>query len=176
MGTMQTAFEHAAGFDPNKYKASQNRYQQYGNSYQNHGGYDGYKRSARPPKRQIPVLEELPEDYVGAAEKIMHDHWDIITTSKIRNILSMVNDIYNVESVRTEENLTKESMSKIQQLRVRLIYECGRDEKSVGKFIELTHMINYLLAIGSSREKFIRYAKYVEALVAYQRYFGGREN
>ena len=34
-------------------------------------------------------------------------------------------------------------------------------------------VIEYLKDIGSSREKFIKYARYVEALVAYHRYFGG---
>jgi len=84
----------------------------------------------------------------------------------------MVNELYNSEKVRTGTELSEESKAGLQLLQVRLFYECGRDN-TVKDFVLNTYLIEYLKDIGSSREKFIKYARYVEALVAYHRYFGG---
>ena len=54
-------------------------------------------------------------------------------------------------------------------------YEGGRDSK-VKDFIAKAYLLEYLKGIGSSRDDFIRFAHYMEALVAYHRFFGGREN
>ena len=50
-----------------------------------------------------------------------------VTTSKIRNLLSLVTDIYNEENIRTEEKLRPESVVKLNLMRVREAYEYGRD-------------------------------------------------
>ena len=109
------------------------------------------------------------------AEVIMHKlskEKDKLTTSKIRNILSMISDIYNIEINRTETTLLPENQNRIQMIRVRLAYECGR-EKAVKIFVERAHLLNYIKKIHDSRNEFIRFARYMEALVAYHRYFGG---
>lgn len=116
---------------------------------------------------------QLPDDYVQAAEDVMNPRPNI-TTSKIRSILSLVSAVYNVENVRTEETLLPDSKEKIQMMRIRILYEAGRDE-NVKEFVIKSHLINYIKDIGDSRKKFIRFAKYMEALVAYHRYFGGKE-
>ena len=126
-------------------------------------------------KIDIPVEKNLPENYVDEAEVIMHKlskEKDKLTTSKIRNILSMISDIYNIEINRTETTLLPENQNRIQMIRVRLAYECGR-EKAVKIFVERAHLLNYIKKIHDSRNEFIRFARYMEALVAYHRYFGG---
>ena len=59
-------------------------------------------------------------------------------------------------------------------IRMRMLYEAGRDQ-DVKIFVEKTKLIEYLKGIGNSRSSFIDYAHYLEALVAYHRYYGGRE-
>jgi len=119
---------------------------------------------------------QLPEDYVQAAENVFikYNKKIKITTSKIRSILSLVSAVYNEEYIRTQEKLMSESIDMIQMMRIRIIYEAGRDN-NVRYFVEKSHLINYIKDIGDSREKFIRFAKYMEALVAYHRFYGGKE-
>jgi len=152
------------------------------------GGYGGRYNNARNMRGNdyrlgkggdsrfyIPQAKPLGDDYVEQAERLINEMYSRgkkITTSKIRSILSMVNELYNSEKVRTGTELSEESKAGLQLLQVRLFYECGRDN-TVKDFVLNTYLIEYLKDIGSSREKFIKYARYVEALVAYHRYFGG---
>ena len=43
-------------------------------------------------------------------------------------------------------------------------------------FVEQAKLLEYLKGVGDSREAMIQFAHYVEALVAYHRYLGGRDN
>jgi len=120
--------------------------------------------------------EEVPEDFVTAAENVMRGKGKSnLTTSKLRNILSMASDIYNVENNREEEHLAEENKIALRKMHVRIVYEAGRDH-DVCEFIKQSHLINYLKYIEDSwdRKMFIRFENYLEALVAYHRFFGGK--
>jgi len=84
----------------------------------------------------------------------------------------MVNDIYN----RTlgEEILTDDLIKDIQYLKVRMVYEQGRDD-AVKLFFEKSSLIPRLEGINGSKEKFLEFSRYFEALVAYHRFFGGKD-
>ena len=97
-----------------------------------------------------------------------------VTTSKIRNLLSLVTDIYNEENIRTDEKLQPDSVVKLNLMRVRVAYECGRDD-TVKSFVAQTNLLEYLKGISTDRADLIRFAHYMEALVAFHRYFGGKE-
>lgn len=61
-----------------------------------------------------------------------------LTTSQIRNILAVTADIYNEIMNQTEgtsDELSKDVCARINYLKVRLVYESGRDEK-VKVFVE----------------------------------------
>lgn len=144
-----------------------NRYQQ--NSYgKNRNDSHAPKIEARP----------LPSDYVDHAEVVMSEHYKKVTTSKLRNILSLFMDVYNTEILRNDAKLTDEDVANIQMARIRVAYECGRDlnTREFREFVEEADLLPYLKNIGDSREKAIQYIRYLEALVAYHRFFGGREN
>lgn len=104
----------------------------------------------------------------------MQENARLITTSKIRRLFSLVTEIYNKENLSTQEELAAESMSAVGMMRIRFAYECGRDKK-VKTFVEKAHLMNYLKGIGNSRGEFIKFMRYMEALVAYHKFFGGRE-
>lgn len=134
-------------------------------------------RSSPPPVQEIRAMP-LPEDYVDAAEKVIQnlDRGKTITTSKLRNLLSLVSDIYNVENLRSEPQLKPESRTALTMLRIRVVYEAGRDQQKVGTFVREAKLLEYIKGIGNDREKLIDFAHYMEALVAYHRYLiGGRE-
>ena len=120
------------------------------------------------------------ENYVGEAEKVIRNLLDknrgrILTTSKIRNILSMISDIYNDVRYLSGENLNAEILGRIQYLKVHIIYEAGRETgklKPVKDFIEEADLLNIIDSIGKSKEKFLLFCHYMEALVAYRKYLG----
>lgn len=124
-------------------------------------------------------------DYVNKAERVIRDLAEesklknrgrvvIVTTSKIRNLLAMSADIYNQVLVSEKEELSTELKGRIEYLRVHFIYECGR-EPSVNNFVQRAEILEILKEIGSSRKNYILFSRYMEALVAFHRYYGGKE-
>ena len=134
----------------------------------------GYNQN-QPRREESKPAGPFPKEYVDFAEKLMSSNYRNITTSKLRNILSLLMDAYNTESLRTADTIMEESAVKLQMARIRLAYECGRDFKTK-QFVESANLLPWLKEIGTSREKLLRYVHYAEALVAYHRFFGGREN
>ena len=104
----------------------------------------------------------------------------ILTTSKIRNILMMVTDLYN-EAIRCkEEQLSSDIVSRVKYMKMRLVYEIGRDISSkedlgIEKFANNAKLLEIIDSIGYSREDLILFCKYMEALVAYHKYYGGKD-
>ena len=100
--------------------------------------------------------------YVEEAEQIIQilkqENKRLISASKLRNILSMLADLY-IEI-------------DLKYCKMRCAYEAGRDPE-VRKFVDKTHIMEYIDGIGNSKERFILYYRYVEALVAYHKYYGG---
>ena len=125
------------------------------------------------------------QNYVDEAEKAilslkeMKDRnrrsVQMVTTSKLRNLLAMTADIYNVVLNHTEEKLSEEICSRIEYLRVRFLYEAGR-EPSVRNMVEEADIITILKNIKGSKKNYILFSRYMEALVAFHRYYGGKEN
>lgn len=151
--------------------------------------FDNGKPAAAPKKAfNDGEPAALPDNFVDAAQTVMNhvaryyqdkngqDCWSFkITTSKIRKLLGLVMDIYNAEYRRTEETLLESSALAVQMARVHIVYEAGRDA-AVRQFVEASKLLPYIKGIGNSRANLIRYTQYLEALVAYHRYMGGKEN
>lgn len=124
------------------------------------------------------------DKYVDAAEEVILQlkkrvdkkgrPIQLVTTSKLRNLLAMTADIYNDVLLSSDEKLSSEITSRIEYLRIRVIYECGRDE-SVRYFIEEAKIIETLKEIGSSKANFLLFNRYMEALVAFHKFYGGKD-
>lgn len=99
----------------------------------------------------------------------------MVTTSKLRNLLSMTSDIYNEILNFQEEELSEEICGRIDYLKVRFLYEAGREEK-VRDLVEEAKIIACINEIKGNRKRYILFSRYMEALVAYHRYYGGRDN
>lgn len=143
--------------------------------------YDKSKHTQKPqPTKKIySPLEE--ESYVARAEKVINDlqsnrgrYEPQLTTSQIRNILSMLNEIYNEVTASPDETLSSAVQNRLRYLKIKLIYAAGRN-RAVKKFMEASQIDQHLDHIGDSREKFILYSHYMEALVAYHRFHGGKD-
>ncbi len=123
-------------------------------------------------------------DYVKKAEKVMEslqttDKWNNksfgrFTTSKIRNILSLTSELGNRIMQDQATQLSEETADNVRYIKVRLAYEAGR-EPDVKKFMEKSALLEIVGMVGRDKKRFARFEKYLEALVAYHRYLGGKD-
>ena len=106
-----------------------------------------------------------------------------LTTSQIRKFLTAVNvvrnkvDLYRAQN-KTTATLSPELAAEIKFLKVNLLYQAGRDSsksKVVSKFIRTAKLEAIIDDIGNDLQKFAKFCKYVEALVAYHKFLGGKD-
>ena len=97
-----------------------------------------------------------------------------LTTSKIRNLLSMTSALYTDAQQQREDKLSTEMQSRVQYLRMRVAYEAGRDQ-TVKSFVVKAELLEQLSAIRDDRNKLLLFCRYMEALVAYHRFHGGQD-
>ena len=119
------------------------------------------------------------KDYVDKAQKVMDklqsDRRFGLTTTKIRGLLAMTMDIYNEIMPLTEDELSDGINGKINYLKVHVLYEAGRNPRDVKKFVEEAQIKPCIDEIQGSRERYILFSNYMEALVAYFKFNGGRD-
>lgn len=100
----------------------------------------------------------------------------LVTTSKLRNLLAMTADIYNDALECRTEKLPEEIVERIQYLRVRIAYEMGRNgNRDVKAFAEEAQLLEHLNAIQGKRKNYLLFSRYMEALVAFQKFYGGKD-
>ena len=97
-----------------------------------------------------------------------------LTTSKIRNLLSMTSALYTDAQQQREDKLSTEMQSRVQYLRMRVAYEAGRDQ-TVKSFVVKAELLEQLSAIRDDRKKLLLFCRYMEALVAYHRFHCGQD-
>ncbi len=98
----------------------------------------------------------------------------LVTTSKLRNLLSMVMDIYNQTLLEKDDILSPQLRNRIEYLRIRAVYESGRD-KGVKRFIQKAEILDCLKEIGDSKSNYLLFTHYMEALVAFRKYYAKDE-
>lgn len=125
------------------------------------------------------------QNYVDEAEKVIKKLSSkvnprtkkpipMVTTSKIRNLLAMSADIYNeIQGLQTDE-LSDEICGRIEYLRVRFIYESGR-EQGVKDLVEESKLLDVIKSVGKSKKNYILFSRYMEALVAFRKFYGKDE-
>ena len=120
------------------------------------------------------------DNYVEQAEKVMQDLQAAgkgqikLTTSKIRSILAMVSELYNDAQRLRAENLSEDLVGRVQYLKMRIAYEAGR-EGYVREFVKKAAILEEIDRIGRKKEQLLLFCHYMEALVAYHRYLGGKD-
>lgn len=123
-------------------------------------------------------------NYVEEAEKVIkllcekknskEKNNTMVTTSKIRNLLAMVSDIYNAALNLRGDKLSEELVGQINYMKIRFYYEAGREPK-VKELLEKAKVFDIMKQIGNSRENYILFNRYMEALVAFRKFYGGRD-
>ena len=121
----------------------------------------------------------LTDDNVDKAENVINSLKRIrkknnsdtffLTTSKIRKLLSLTSTLYDESRVREYDDLK----DKIAYLKVQYIYQAGK-EPSVKDLVIKGEIIEALNEI-KDRESLQRFCRYMEALVAYFKFYEGEE-
>jgi CRISPR-associated protein, csm2 family len=125
-------------------------------------------------------IELTDENYVSQAEAVIKRLIDengknkILTTSKIRKLLAMISDMYTKAKRLKSNTLNSDLLTKLQYFKMHTVYEAGR-ESSVKKFVEEAQITDQIDKIKTDREKLILFCHYMEALVAYRKFLGGRD-
>ena len=132
-----------------------------------------------------PNIQINEQNYVDQAEKVILKLKNLtdrngrpvamVTTSKLRNLLAMSADIYNEVINQKEETLDKDICSRIEYLRVRFLYEAGR-EPSVRNLVNESCILDVLKSINQNKKMYVLFNHYMEALIAFHRYYGGKDN
>ena len=161
-----------AAFNPYDHKPSRNV---------NQTAIQQYGANPQPTPAQAAEAIELPVRYVDVAEqaitkmnerKVADRYFKPITSTKLRKLFGLFIDLYNEIKRSDAEMLTEDQLQVLTSARVRIVYECGREE-SVKTFVRDAKLLEYLKSVGSSRKKLVDYYNYFEALVAYHRYYFG---
>lgn len=117
------------------------------------------------------------DNYVDKAEKVIKSlnrnkrdpKLFVLTTSKIRNLLNLTSTLFDESKVREYKDLA----DKIAYLRVQFVYQSGR-ETSVKDLVRKAEILDILKEINN-KESLQRFCRYMEALVAYFRFYGGKD-
>ena len=104
----------------------------------------------------------------------------MITKSQIRKFLAAVNALTNKVDVYRAQNpgaaeLSPAHASAVKYLKVQLVYQAAREPKKVQPFVETARLKERIDAIGTDLRAYEDFAHYVEALVAYHKFYGGED-
>lgn len=148
-------------------------------AYNQNNSKNNFKRNINRNDVDIKkIISDYETDYSKTAEKVIktliekYGERKILTTSKIRNILAMTADIYNDVNDPSEMKggiLSENIQARIRYLKIRIIYESGR-ENDVKNFVEESCIVDIINTIGDKKTNYIRFSRYMEALVAYRKY------
>ena len=98
-----------------------------------------------------------------------------ITTSQIRKFLSGVNLIQNKMNDEGEI-LSDETVNEIKYLKIKLAYQAGREKSRENKIKVLyDNLVPEIDNIGNNKKRFLEFSKYIEAIVAYHKFYGGKD-
>ena len=98
----------------------------------------------------------------------------MVTTSKIRNLLAMTSEIYNDVVNNENDDLTDDIKARIEYLRIRFVYEAGREE-TVKDFVKTAKILDVLKNTNGTKKGYVFFNRYMEALVAFHKYHGGKD-
>ncbi len=128
----------------------------------------------------------MAKNYVEEAEQVINSlNKDrngnmFLKTNQIRKLFSAVMSLNNrVELLQMQGGWNVQTQTEIEgeirYLIVKFAYQAGRD-RNVKDLVEKAKLIDKIKAIGADTDKFKQFARYMEALVAYHKYYGGKDS
>lgn len=152
-------------------------------SYQgnNNTGMNNNVKLVFNDKDEIGKENDKAVNYVDIAKDVIEKKLDkdkngnlSLTTSQIRNLLSLLAEIYKSVLSNESNELNDDLKAKIQYFRLKCVYQAGR-EPLVKNFLEKSGLLELINLINDNKKRFINYYHYMESLVAWHRYDGGKD-
>lgn len=142
----------------------------YNNNY-NHSNYGNRGNNEKRTK----IFEPLNKlKYVDDAEKIILEikgYKEKINKNQIRIILDLINEVYVPEKGSAVKDLGEDTLSKLKYIKMKIAYQAGRG-RDVKTFVEKTDIMRHIDNV-KTKDDLILLAHYMEALVAYHKYYIG---
>lgn len=109
----------------------------------------------------------------NAEEFVRKNNIKNITKSQIRKFLAAVNKISNMVKLYNNEELSDDILNEIKYMQIQFAYIVGKSNKNevMTLYNELKDEISNL----KTKKEFINFARYIEAIVAYHKFYGGKE-
>ena len=106
-----------------------------------------------------------------------------LTTGQIRKFLTAVNSLTSKITVYKAQHgqldtLPDNLVAEIKYLKVKIAYQAGRDKSrnnTIKTFVEKAKLFEKIDTIGNNIQEYEKFAHYIEALVAYHKFYGGRD-
>ena len=137
------------------------------------------------------------DNYVDRADKVMRALSEeaqknygckMVTTSQIRKFLTAVNRVNgkidqfkNGNKSSASGTIPEDLQMEIKFLKVKLAYQIGRAANERNKsnpvkdFADRSGLFAEIDSIGNNLERYENFARYVEALVAFHKFYGGKD-
>lgn len=112
------------------------------------------------------------ENFADTAEELMKKTTKTITSTKMRNIYALCAGLAGEAKRSTEETLSSDLQGQVQYFKMRIAYECGREE-ATKTFVQYCQIQENIDKIGKKRENLLIFCRYMEALVAYHKFYHG---
>lgn len=154
----------------------------YGNRQTGYGRTESWGNRPKASPQSI-VAEPLPDDYVKKAEEAIIElktqGKKPITSSKLRSLFSLFTETYNVVARGEQDKLSRDQLNDLNTAKIRIYYEIGREDYyngdmnsvPVGRFVLQSKLLAYMGDIGDSCKKLMQFYHYIEALVAFHRFY-----
>lgn len=129
---------------------------------------------AQSTKEKQPFVKLTKKNCVSLADERMNGYVqkeDSITTTKIRLLLSLILKIYSMVHINGNKELDEDAQSKVLYVKMKFAYEAGRDDR-IMNFMNHTQLMENLAEIKNDKEYLLLVCKYMEALVAYYKFYG----
>lgn len=138
-----------------------------------------YNANYDPVDEAEAVIKNLIKDKKDKYDNIA------LKTTQIRKFLTAVNVLRNKVDVYCAQNvgiktLSKELAIEVKFLKVSAFYLVGREKSGtyvgpVEDFVKKAKLEEKILHIGDNIAAFEKFCKYIEALVAFHKYYGGKD-
>jgi CRISPR-associated protein Csm2 len=144
------------------------------------GNNDYNKQNNYNQNNQNSILKvewkEIEIDFGEAARKLMKEVYFLITNSQLRNILSLFSHIYDKQLRLNSDDgkLDVDTIEAMKYAKIKIVYAKAKSESKSIKFYDKSNIINFVDEALKNRKNLILYFRYIEALVAYHKLFGGK--
>lgn len=135
--------------------------------------------------KEVEVADKAQKVMKELKDSADRDRKSMVTTSQIRKFLTAVNtitekvNVFKIQNPGEAEKLPEDLQAEIKYLKIKMAYQIGRNSSRWGNpvkdFADKAELMKEIDEIKDSVKAYQVFAKYMEALVAFHKFYGGRD-